>query len=70
MKHLRETFTDQEFAQLQEAKKLSGKNWHDFIMMCIPQVIIVGKDMSQEEVEELKRKWESRDIDVEVAKIE
>jgi len=32
MKHLRETFTDQEFANLKEAKKLSGKNWHDFIM--------------------------------------
>jgi len=30
MKHLRETFTDEEFQQLLKAK---GKmNWHDFIM--------------------------------------
>ena len=32
MKHLRETFTDEEFEQLRRAKEHSGKNWHDFIM--------------------------------------
>lgn len=30
MKHLRETFTDEEFKELQEAK--GTMTWHDFIM--------------------------------------
>jgi len=30
MKHLRETFTDEEFQLLLKAK--GKKNWHDFIM--------------------------------------
>ena len=33
MKHLRETFTDQEFKELKEAKTRVGFNWHDFIML-------------------------------------
>jgi len=32
MKHLRETFTDQEFTELQKRKEDSGLNWHDFIL--------------------------------------
>jgi len=33
MKHLRETFTDEEFAELLKTKKVSKLNWHDFIML-------------------------------------
>jgi hypothetical protein len=33
MKHLRETFTDQEFADLLKAKKEVGHTWHDAIML-------------------------------------
>jgi hypothetical protein len=33
MKHLRETFTDQEFAELKTSKAESKLNWHDFIRM-------------------------------------
>ena len=33
MKHLRETFTDEEFERLRKAKERSGKNWHEFILM-------------------------------------
>jgi len=32
VKHLRETFTDEEFEGLKRAKDESGLNWHDFIM--------------------------------------
>ena len=32
MKHLRETFTDQEFLELQKAKQFSQLNWHDFLL--------------------------------------
>lgn len=33
MKHLRETFTDQEFEVLKANMKANGhKNWHDYIM--------------------------------------
>ena len=35
MKHLRETFTDQEFATLQRAKSETELNWHDFIMLLV-----------------------------------
>ena len=33
MKHLRETFTDQEWQRLIEVKKFFGGNWHDFILL-------------------------------------
>jgi len=33
MKHLRETFTDQEFAELKEAKDRVKMTWHEFIMI-------------------------------------
>ena len=33
MKHLYETFTDQEFEFLLKAKERSQKNWHDFILL-------------------------------------
>jgi hypothetical protein len=33
MKHLRETFTDEEWKLLQEAKNTVDLNWHDFIML-------------------------------------
>jgi hypothetical protein len=33
MKHLRETFTDQEFVPLQRVKEASGLNWHDFFLL-------------------------------------
>jgi len=66
MKHLRETFTDQEFAQLQTVKKLSGKNWHDFLLMLVPTVIVIGKDMTDEEIGELKRKWQTLPVGEEV----
>jgi hypothetical protein len=32
MKHLRETFTDEEWKDLKGYKEASGKNWHDFII--------------------------------------
>ncbi len=32
MKHLRETFTDQEFEQLQRVKAKTNLNWHLFIL--------------------------------------
>ena len=32
MKHLRETFTDEEFERLKQLKESSEKNWHDFII--------------------------------------
>ena len=32
MKHLRETFTDQEFEELQKFKKRTCLNWHGFIL--------------------------------------
>ena len=32
MKHLRETFTDQEFEALNRVKVASKKNWHDFLL--------------------------------------
>jgi hypothetical protein len=39
MKHLRETFTDEEWKILKAAKKRSGKNWHDLILWAIPQAV-------------------------------
>ena len=33
MKHLHETFTDQEFEQLQQRKKFTKLNWHDYIIV-------------------------------------
>jgi hypothetical protein len=36
MKHLRETFTDQEWQQLKQAKGLLDLNWHDLILAAIP----------------------------------
>jgi hypothetical protein len=33
MKHLRETFTDQEFLQLQYFKEMSKLTWHDYIFL-------------------------------------
>ena len=33
MKHLRETFTDQEYAQLKDAKTRVNLTWHEFIML-------------------------------------
>ena len=32
MKHLRETFTDQEWRELKATKESSGLNWHDFLI--------------------------------------
>lgn len=32
MKHLRETFIDEEWQTLIKAKRRSGKSWHDFIL--------------------------------------
>ena len=32
MKHLRETFTDQEMGWLKDRKNKSKRNWHDFIL--------------------------------------
>lgn len=32
MKHLHETFTDQEWQELQESKKVTKLNWHDFLL--------------------------------------
>jgi len=33
MKHLRETFTDQEWVELQKVKEETGCTWHDFILL-------------------------------------
>jgi len=40
MKHLRETFTDEEFEQLQKRKEQSKLNWHDFIMQLSKPIIV------------------------------
>jgi hypothetical protein len=32
MKRINETFTEEEFEELSNAKKQTGLNWHDFIM--------------------------------------
>jgi hypothetical protein len=32
MKHLRETFTDQEFEQLKQPKELADMSWHVFLL--------------------------------------
>lgn len=34
MRTLNESFADDEWELLQEAKKRRGMNWHDFIMNC------------------------------------
>lgn len=40
MKHLRETFTDQEYEALKRAKNESTfKNWHDFLMSLAPEYV-------------------------------
>lgn len=57
MRQLRETFTDQEFADLEARKKTSGKTWHDFILYLasgrtIPELI---KEIN-EEVREVEKK--------------
>jgi hypothetical protein len=41
MKHLRETFTDEEMDSLSNYKKLMGKNWHDFIMAKVPELVLL-----------------------------
>lgn len=51
-KHLRETFTDQEFEQLKQAK--GTLNWHNFIMKLVPLYIFVNLD--DWEIAELKAK--------------
>ena len=33
MKHLRETFTDQEWESFKAIKEQSGMNWHDFLLI-------------------------------------
>lgn len=40
MKHLRETFTDEEFEQLRKRKEQSKLNWHDFIMQLTKPIIV------------------------------
>jgi hypothetical protein len=52
MKHLRETFTDEEFQQLLKAKDKSGKNWHDFIMYLSDDMVIETIETIQYEVAE------------------
>jgi hypothetical protein len=41
MKHLRETFTDQEFEALKQAKKTSGLNWHEYLIQSV-NIQIIG----------------------------
>ena len=43
MKHLRETFTNQEWQELHTRKIASGLNWHDFILQLTKPVIIQSK---------------------------
>jgi hypothetical protein len=54
MKHLRETFTDQEFWELKRAKAESKcKNWHDFIIWkCLPRILASQYVKLEEEVKE------------------
>jgi hypothetical protein len=49
LKHLRETFTDQEFAQMQEIKKLTGFNWHDCIIQSMLRYALTRRDYYAEE---------------------
>jgi hypothetical protein len=35
MKRINETFTDEEFERLKNAKEKTGLNWHDFIMSLV-----------------------------------
>jgi hypothetical protein len=38
MKHLRETFTEEEWREkLSKAKDISGLNWHDFLLVAAEQ---------------------------------
>ena len=39
MKHLRETFTEEEWKTLIEAKLESNMNWHDLILKAIPEFV-------------------------------
>ena len=41
MKHLRETFTDREFANLKAIKEDTGLNWHDFLMLFVDEYYIL-----------------------------
>jgi hypothetical protein len=50
MKHLRETFTEDEFKQLKIAKNNLGQNWHDFIMNLKVNVITGYDDDNSESV--------------------
>jgi hypothetical protein len=57
MKHLRETFTDQEFEALKQAK--GKQNWHDFI--------IEGARLIQwKDVEHILREQKTKDMKDEV----
>ena len=60
MKHLRETFTDQEYEELLKAKKATGKNWHDFIIYAaggrtIKELIKEVQSVSQQTTETQKK---------------
>jgi len=39
LKHLRETFTDEEFERLLKAKNRAKKNWHDLLLWALPAAV-------------------------------
>ena len=43
MKHLRETFTENEFEALKKRKDKSKLNWHDFIMQLSKSIIVTQR---------------------------
>ena len=43
MKHLRETFTDEEWQRLSESKTNSGLNWHDYLLSRLEFVPVVAQ---------------------------
>jgi hypothetical protein len=45
MKHLRETFTEQEWIELKASKDSLGLNWHDYILKKVDYVGVVSSGM-------------------------
>jgi len=56
LKHLRETFTDQEFAELAEIKKRSKMNWHNLLIESIKCLDAEWSWKWKEDLEEAKIK--------------
>ena len=53
MKHLRETFTDQEWKRLKAGKVQSKQNWHDYLLIEKTPLILHFPDCEQLKVLEI-----------------